>query len=332
MIKRTIEISREPAHLAVKLDQLLIYRYDQAPEPVASIPCEDIGLVLVDHVATTYSHQALATLMGYGAAVLVCGRDHLPAGLLLPMPSHTEVVWRIQDQIATSKPLLKRLWQQIVVAKVRAQARNIDPDSPAHGLLSELAREVKSGDSTNVEAQAARVYWAAWLDPSIQTKTPSAPNASRWPLPESLKTDEARFALATAGSFKRDPDHLDPLNIMLNYGYAVLRAAVARALVAAGLFPALGLHHRNRSNAFCLADDMVEPLRPLIDARVRDLHRHGRDRLDQLTKAYLLEVLDITVRTGDQTGPLMVCLHRMVASLVHCYQGRETKLLIPEAD
>jgi CRISPR-associated protein Cas1 len=189
------------------------------------------------------------------------------------------------------------------VAKVEAQARNISPELPAHRKLLALAREVRSGDPTNIEAQAARVYWGNWL----------------W----SLAADETP-------EFRRDPD-LPGLNSFLNYGYAVLRAAIARAIVAAGLLPSLGLHHRNRSNAFCLADDLIEPLRPLVDDRVRELHRQGYEALNQPAKAALLEILADRVQLAGEVGPLMVTLHRYVTSLVRCFTGEAKELEIPVA-
>lgn len=294
MIKRIIEISKEPAHLSVDLDQLRLKR----PSGDASIPCEDIGVLLVEHPETTCTNHALAKLVGFGAAVVVCGRNHLPAGILLPFPNHTEVVWRVNDQIEASRPLKKHLWKQLVVAKIHAQARNLPTDSPAHRKLRKLARDVKSGDPSNVEAQAARTYWASWLGED--------------------------------STFRRDPDG-DGVNALLNYGYAVLRAAVARAVVAAGILPVIGIHHSNRSNLFCLADDLLEPLRPLVDAEVQHLHAHGNDDLDRYAKASLLSVLHGAVQLEDQTGPLMVALHRMAASLVRCYRREEKKLLIPTA-
>lgn len=298
MIKRTLEISREPAHLTVKLDQLLIQRHEADPRTAASVPCEDIGLVMVDHPQTTYSHSALTRLMEFGAAVVLCGRNHLPAGMLLPFSSHSEVVWRIDEQVNTAKPLRKQLWRQIVQTKVRAQAYNLPAESPTRAKLLALAREVKSGDPFNIEAQAAKIYWSVWLGPDKP--------------------------------FRRDPDG-DRLNPLLNYGYAILRAAVARALVSAGLHPSLGIHHCSRANAFCLADDLVEPIRPLADARVRELSEWGKTELDQSVKAQLLQLLVAEVRTGEQTGPLMVGLHRMVSSLVQCYQGTEKRLVFPVA-
>lgn len=307
MIKRTIEISRQSVHLAVEKNQLLLVLHEPDHGFLARIPCEDVGLVMVDHQETTYSHAALARLLDFGAAVVICGRNHLPSGLLLPLPAHTEIVWRINEQIAASRPLCKQLWQQLVVAKIRAQARNLI-SGPVRERLLALAGEVRSGDPTNVEAQAAKLYWSAWLAGDRQP-----PGEGQSPPPT---------------GFHRDPEGTDALNAMLNYGYAVLRAAIARALVAAGLFPALGLHHANRSNAFCLADDLLEPLRPMVDRVVRRLHHRRQAELDPKAKQALLELLTASVRCGDQTGPLMVALHRMVASLVACYRGEEKRLLL----
>lgn len=296
MIKRTIEISRNPAHLAVRLNQLLIQPHNGKGR-VSSIPCEDIGFLVVDHHQTTYSHQALAKVTEYGGVIVVCGRDHLPVSILLPLADHTQVVWRIKDQIAISKPLQKQLWQQLVRAKIYGQSRNVVPNSSDARRLNALARKVRSGDVGNAESQAARIYWKAW--------TP----------------DE---------TFRRDPAGKDLLNSMLNYGYAIIRAAVARSLVASGLIPALGLHHHNRSNAFCLADDLMEPIRPLIDRRVREMYLvENRRELDQTTKAGLLQVLAETVTIAEESGPLMVAIQRMTASLVRCFQGESRELVVP---
>lgn len=309
MIKRTLEISRDPAHLALRDEQLLLKR-DGAI--VAQVPCEDIGIVLVDHPQTTYTHGALAKLAESDAAVVICGRDHLPAAILLPVADHSQVVSRLHEQLAVRRPVRKRLWRQIIVAKVRAQAANLPRDIPAHRKLLALAREVRSGDPNNIEAQAARIYWANWLSRpasnAYSDETETDPLGAGRPAPDPI-----------AHVFRRDPDGAG-LNSFLNYGYAVVRAAVARAIVAAGLLPSLGIHHRNRSNAFCLADDLIEPLRPLVDDRVRELHRQGYDELNQPAKAALLEILAEPVLLRRETGPLMVQLHRYVASLVRCYR------------
>jgi CRISPR-associated protein Cas1 len=300
MIKRTIEVSREPAHLSVRLKQLLLTRGDQT---VGAFPCEDVGVVVVDHPQATYTHAALAELADANATLVVCGRNHLPVAVLLPLADHSQVVWRIQEQLAIGKPLRKRLWAQIVKAKIRAQAENLARDAPPRRRLAHLATTVRSGDPANVEAQAARVYWSAWLVNAPEDHSPLPP-------------------------FRRDPDG-DGANALLNYGYAILRAAVARALVAAGLLPALGLHHRHRANSFCLADDLLEPLRPIVDARARELLWRGQSELDQGAKAALLELLSLSVETAGVNGPLWVALHRYAASLVECYQGQSRRLEIP---
>ena len=218
------------------------------------------------------------------------------------MSNHTENVSRLREQIDASKPLCKRLWRQVVIAKIKAQAANLEQNTPAWAKLRTLAREVKSGDTSNVEAQAAKVYWSAWLGGD--------------------------------DTFRRDKDGHDGLNAALNYGYAILRAAVGRALVATGLHPALGIHHANRSNAFCLADDLLEPLRPIVDRRVRQLHlsREGGElELDQPTKAHLLTVLTDPVVVDGQASPLMVGMGRTVASLIRCYKRQEKRLALPIA-
>lgn len=306
MIKRTIEISQRAAYLAVRNGQLLIHPRDGDRDALlGQTPCEDVGVLLVDHPAVTYSHAALAALLEHDAAVVLCGRDHLPAGLLLPIGEHSQVVWRIRLQLAAKRPLRKRLWRQIVRAKVRAQALNLPSGSDTRSKLLALARNIRSGDPENIEAQAARAYWNAWR--SALGGTDFQPANS---------------------SFRRDPDGPPPNNL-LNYGYAVLRAAVARAIVAAGLLPAIGIHHRHRANAFCLADDLVEPLRPMVDVRVADLVRGGETELSPDAKRGLLELLTVEVRAGDQTGPLMVALHRYAASFVKCLEGLSERLEIP---
>lgn len=317
MIRRTVEISQKPAHLSVRLDQLLIQPHD-APEGVgtSSIPCEDLGILVVDHGQCTYSHHALARIAEYGGVLVVCGRDHLPAAVLLPLADHNEVVWRINDQLGVSRPLRKQLWRKIVQTKIRAQAGNL-PRGDMRSRLLEMAREVRSGDPTNMEAQAAKLYWSGWL--AHQAIEGVAP-----------KTENCQPTRMDARRFRRDPDGTDPLNVMLNYGYAVLRATVARAIIGAGLLPAIGIHHSSRSNPFCLADDLVEPLRPIVDRRVRQLYvTHGRRELNQPTKAGILQVLGEPVATGDENGPLMVAIQRMVVSFLKCLRGMSDGLSVP---
>lgn len=292
MIKRTIEISREGAYLSVRLNQLQIRRQDKL---VGSIPCEDVGVVIVDHPQTTYSHNALTSLAESDAALVICGQNHLPVAVLLPLSDHSQVVWRIHDQLQTRLPVRKRLWQQIIKAKIRAQAAVLGESTAAQNKLIALADSVKSGDTSNVESQAARIYWSSWM-PEIQ--------------------------------FRRDQDG-DGTNALLNYGYAIPRAALARAIVGGGMHPAIGLKHCHRANAFCLADDLIEPLRPLVDDRVRDLVQTGYDSITQESKAELLKLLVEEVRFAGESGPLMVNLHRYIASLAKCLRNEAKQLEIP---
>lgn len=330
MARRTIEISRNPAHLAVRQGQLLIIPKEDKADQSANttqrtlrpdlarldslkrrIPIEDIGLLIVDHAQTTYTHSALATLAQAGATIVVCGDDHLPAGILTPISSHTEQVWRVADQISCGAVLRKQLWQTIVRAKITAQASTVPADVPQRSRLLAMARRVRSGDTGNLEAQAARLYWQALF-----------PATADW-----------RFK-RTPGSGQTDRmAECSPPNNLLDYGYAIVRAAVGRALVGAGLLPVIGIQHSNRSNAFCLADDLVEPLRPMIDRRAKRLFDAGRTVLDQSAKAELLLVLGAMVQTGEgessTIGPLDVALGRYAASLALSYQTGRVDLLIP---
>ena len=292
MIKRTIEISSGPTHLSVRNAQLVISRQR---ETLSTIPCEDIGLVLIDHPAVTYTHSVLTTLAEYGAIVVVCGADHHPAALLMPVEANTLHTERLRIQVESTRPVSKRIWQQIVRAKITAQAGVLGVASPAHKSLMNLAEEVRSGDPSNVEAHAAKIYWQH---------------------------------LFAGSEFRRDQQGAPPNNL-LNYGYMTLRAGVARAICGAGLHPSIGLHHRNRYNPFCLADDLVEPLRPMADRRVRALWRDGKSDVNKETKTQLLGVLTDTVVFDGESGPLQVALGKMAASLVRCFEGTDKKLEIP---
>lgn len=314
MIKRTVEISREPAHLAVRDGQLLILRKAGPPPRLparpdnlaGSIPCEDIGVLMVDSRETSYSHAALAELADHGAAVVVCGRDHHPAGMYLPIGRNSDLLSRLEAQIAASRPTRKRAWAAIVAAKIRAQAAALPPRPGADACrerLGHMARLVRSGDTTNVEARAASVYWPVLFE----------------------------HCDAVARPFRRRPGdrNAPPPNNLLDYGYAALRAAVARAIVSAGLLPALGIQHRGRSNPFCLADDLMEPLRPLVDRRVRWLAERGELTLERATKAELLGVLTEEVGVPGSRGPLLVSLSRYVAGFVRVLTGEAESLEIP---
>lgn len=319
MIKRTVEISRQPAHIAVRDEQLLILRKTRSAQPLptypenlaGSIPCEDLGVLMVDERETTYSHSALVKLAEYGCALVVCGRDHSPAGMFLPISANTELLARLDAQLSVSKPTAKRLWTMIVTAKIRAQSEALPPvldeeTEQVRSKLLALSREIRSGDPENIEAQAAAVYWPEVFKRSTFITHPFRRRAG-----------------------ERDNVGALPPNNLLDYGYAALRAAVSRSLVSAGLLPALGIKHRGRSNPFCLADDLMEPLRPLVDVRARWLTERGEIGLDQTVKAELLRVLTDEVECGDLRGPLLVALTRYIASFIRVLTGEQEKPSIP---
>ena len=291
MIKRTIDISDGPTFLNIENDQLILTRKQ---ERIGSIPCEDIGVLLIDHRATTYTHSALTRLMDRGAVVILCGENHLPVGILLPLENNDLHTERLRAQVAAGLPLRKRLWSQIVTHKIRGQAENLPADHPQRRRLLVMADEVKSGDTSNCEGQAARFYWPALL----------------------------------GEEFRRDPGGDWP-NPLLNYGYMVFRAALGRAIVAAGLHPAIGLYHSNRNNPFVLADDLVEVFRPRIDRAVIEFIKTGATEIDKEAKRAVLSLLSEPITVAGQSGPLMVGLHRMLASLVRCLQGSDKRIDLP---
>ena len=263
MIKRIVEISSARTQLSIRYSQLIIKEEGQE---VGSIPCEDIGVLLVDHQGTSYTHCVFTELLRFGAAVVLCGGNHHPAGMLLPIESNILQTERFREQIEAKEPVKKRLWRQIVRAKIKHQAKLVGKDSDIYKWLMALREQVRSGDPDNIEAQASKKFWSVYIQEMDSTGSPQG--------------------------FHRDVEGRPPNN-MLNYGYMVMRAAVARAICSAGLLPCLGIHHRNRYNAFCLADDMMEPFRGFVEAKVRDIcHADGvPDELTQTVKARLLEVL-----------------------------------------
>ena len=295
MIKRIVEISSARTHLSIRYGQLIL---KENGEQIASIPCEDIGVLLVDHQGTSYTHSVFTELLRCGAAVVLSGGNHHPSGMLLPIESNSVQTERFRRQIEVKEPVKKRLWKQIVQAKIKHQARLTGRDSDVYKSLMALRHRVRSGDPENIEAQASRKFWPVYLQDM---------------------------------AFHRDINGAPPNN-MLNYGYMVMRAAVARALCSAGLLPSLGIHHRNRYNAFCLADDLIEPFRGFVESKVRDCYFSNgpMDHLDHPTKAKLLEVLYESVTIACFKGPLMVGLHRTMASLQRCFAGEQKQLDLPD--
>lgn len=300
MIKRTLCFSH-PAYLSLRNGQLVIKleAHDDSPEKQATVPIEDIGFVVLDHKQITLTHGAMSALVENNAAVVTCNDSHMPVGLLLPLEGHTVQQERFQDQLTSSLPLRKQLWQQTVQQKILNQAALL---RKLHGIetgnMRQWASDVRSGDSTNLEGRAAAFYWSQMF--------PEIPG----------------FTRSREGAYP---------NALLNYGYAILRAVIARALVGSGLLPTLGIHHHNRYNAYCLADDIMEPYRPFVDRLVVETMASCSDtEVTTAIKSRLLTVPTLDVCIGGQRSPLMVAASQTSASLVRCFAGEARRISYPE--
>ncbi len=311
MIKRTLYFGN-PAYLSVRLAQLEVRLPEVERNPTLSdefkssavkrIPIEDVGVVVLDNKQITITQGALGALLDNNVAVISCDEHRMPSGLLLPLSGNTIQSERFRHQIDASLPLKKQLWQQTIQAKIRNQAsvlsccRNLEC-----GNMEAWAKQVKSGDSDNLEGRAAAFYW---------------PNL-----------------FGHIEGFRRDREGVAPNNL-LNYGYAVLRAVVARALVGSGLLPTLGIYHHNRYNAYCLADDIMEPYRPYVDRVVADLVDAGTDcsTLTVEIKSRLLSIPVLDVVIEGRRSPLMIGVGMTTASLYKCFSGELRKIAYPSLE
>ena len=308
MIKRTLCFSN-PAYLSLRNSQLVVSlpeveKNNSLPESFKSaekitIPIEDIGVIVLDHKQITITQGVLESLLENNCAVITCDSNHLPVGLLLPLCGNTTQNERFRNQLESSLPLQKQLWQQTVQAKIRNQAILLKKKRGAENKnMLAWANDVKSGDADNLEARAAVYYWRN-LFPDI---------------PE----------------FTRDRNGIPPNNI-LNYGYAILRAIVARSLVISGLLPTLGIHHHNKYNAYCLADDIMEPYRPFVDEYVIQIMENTIDISEVSTqlKSKLLTIPILDVVIGEKRSPLMIAVSQTTASLYKCFKGETRKISYP---
>lgn len=292
MVGRIVEISEDGRHLG-KARGFLTVSHDG--EELGRVPLDDIAAVIATAHGLTYSNNLLVALAERGAPLIVCGPNFMPAACLWSADAHHEQAGRLADQAAASKPLKKRLWAQLVQAKIDGQAATLEAVGAPAGGFALLARKVRSGDPDNVEAQAARRYWP----------------------------------LLFGDAFRRDRS-ADGVNSFLNYAYTVLRAGTARAVMAAGLHPSLGLAHRQRGNPFQLADDLMEPFRPLADRLVHHLVQAGADALDRETKPALARLLIVDLSGPDGVSPVSVHLNRLALSLARCFAGDAQKLDLPK--
>jgi CRISPR-associated protein Cas1 len=297
MIKRTIVIER-PARLSFATDQLVVSMdADDGTRQERTVPIEDMAVLVIETPQATLTNALLAELVSRQVAVITCNDRHMPVGLMMPLEGNTLQSARFQMQMEVSVPLKKQVWSQLIKMKLFNQAQVLQRSGREADALVHWSKEVRSGDPDNLEARGAAHYWPRLFDDV---------------------------------NFRRTRDGLPP-NHLLNYGYAIVRAAVARALVASGLMPTYGVHHRNQYNAYCLADDVMEPYRPFVDDVVLT---HGArlgypEELTREWKGTLLQVLTTDVYIQQERSPLLVAVSKTSSSLVKVYEGSQKRVDLP---
>lgn len=295
MIKRTLFFGN-PAYLSTKNEQIVI-SYPDKEQETKTVAIEDIGVIVLENQQITITNGLLEKLTNNNVALINCDQYHLPIGLLMPLNGHTEQTERFKNQINASVPLKKNLWQQTITAKILNQAGLLKEKGIPCRKMELWAKEVTSGDALNHESRAAVFYWQNLLN---------------------------------IENFTRGQKGIPPNNL-LNYGYAILRAITARAIVSSGMLATLGIFHRNKYNAYCLADDIMEPYRPYVDLIVCHIIE-TEDSYEELTieiKKQLLSIATIDVFIDGKNSPLMVAMSRTTHSLQECFAGTARKILYP---
>ena len=294
MIGRIVEIADDRRHLCVNRGFMVVRDTEGERKELGQVPLDDIAAVVANAHGISYTNNLLVALAQRGAPFVVCSANHNVAAMLFPVDGHHVQAMRIEAQIAASQPTHKRMWAAVVKSKLEQQAAALEAAGAPTAPLSALVRKVKSGDPENIEGQGARRYWG----------------------------------LLFGEGFRRDQDG-DGLNSLLNYGYTIARSATARAVVAAGLHPSIGLHHSNDANPMRLVDDLMEPFRPIVDLKVWQLHRHGENHITPETKRALVRTLYDDMQTSVGATPVMVCMQKLATSLAQVYLGERDKLELP---
>ena len=297
MIKRTLYFS-SPAHLSTKKNQLIV-RYPDQDNEEKNVPIEDIGVVLLEHPRITLSHTLISKLLGNNVALITSDAHHLPQGLMLNLAGNHLQQAHFSEQLKATRAVKDRLWKFTIRAKITNQAGLLEQNGLATNQMQHWAAKVQNGDPDNFEARAAAWYWQRLFVDHLQ-------------------------------GFRRGRFNGEPNNL-LNYGYAILRAVAARSLVASGLLPTLGYHHRNQYNAYCLADDVMEPYRPYVDEVVLELVRSTNDysTLTPEIKQQLLQIPILDVQIGGKTSPLMLAMQQTTATLRKCLSGEQKQMKFP---
>jgi CRISP-associated protein Cas1 len=294
MIGRIVEVAEDKRHLSMSRGFMVVQDTDGERKELGQVPLDDIAAVIANAHGLSYTNNLLVALAERGAPFVLCAANHNAVGMLLPIDGNHHQGRRFDAQLEATKPTTKRLWAEVVRSKLEQQAAALEAMGSPTAPLSALVAKVRSGDPDNLEAQGARRYWA----------------------------------LLFGDKFRRDQD-LGGLNAMLNYGYTVLRAATARAVVAAGLHPTLGLHHSNDSNPMRLVDDLMEPFRPVIDLKIWQLQRGGESEITPETKRAMVRTLYDDMQTSAGATPVMVCMQKLAISLAQVYLGEREKLDLP---
>ena len=294
MIGRIVEVADDRRHLSMYRGLMVVQENGNERKELGRVPLDDIAALIANAHGITYTNNLLVALAERGVPFVLCGANHNAIGMLLPIDGNFEQARRIDAQIAATLPTRKRLWASVVRSKLEQQAAALAAIGAPVVPLTALAAKVKSGDPENLEAQGARRYWGLMFGPD--------------------------FRREQAGG---------GLNDLLNYGYTVLRASTARAVVAAGLHPSIGIHHSHDNNAMRLVDDLMEPFRPMIDLTVWQLHRSGESEITPETKRTLVRRLFDDMQTSAGATPVMVCAQRLAVSLAQVFLGEREKLDLP---
>lgn len=294
MIGRIVEVADDRRHLFISRGFMVVQDTEGERKELGQVPLDDIAAVIANAHGLSYTNNLLVALAERGAPFVLCAANHNAVGMLLPVDGNYNQAKRFDAQLEASKPTIKRLWAEVVRAKLEQQAAALEAAGRPTAPLSALASKVRTGDPENMEAQGARRYWG----------------------------------LLFGEGFRRDQD-AGGINGMLNYGYTVLRAATARAVIGAGLHPTLGLHHSNDSNAMRLVDDLMEPFRPVIDLKIWQLQRNGETQITPETKRALVRTMYDDMQTDAGATPVLVCAQKLATSLAQVYLGEREKLDLP---
>lgn len=294
MIGRIVEVADDKRHLFLSRGFLVVQDTEGERKELGQVPLDDIAAVIANAHGLSYTNNLLVALAERCAPFVLCAANHNAVGMLMTVEGNYQQAKRFDAQIAAGQPLIKRLWAEIVKSKLQQQAAALEATGAPFIPLSALIRKVRSGDPDNFEAQGARRYWG----------------------------------LLFGDDFRRDQQG-GGLNAMLNYGYTVLRAATARAVVAAGLHPTIGLHHSNEGNAMRLVDDLMEPFRPMMDLKVWQLYKQGEGQVTPESKRALVRTLYDDMQTSAGATPVMVCAQKLAVSLAQIFMGEKDKLDLP---